>query len=39
MASDFLIRFHKEHFSGTNISIYSKEVCYKLMEELSKKLM
>lgn len=36
MSSDFLIRFHQEHFAGTDAKIYSKEVFYKLLEELSK---
>ena len=32
----FLINFYKKHFSGTNIPIYSKEVLYKLIEEIHK---
>jgi len=33
--SDFLINFHKQHFTD-DIPIYSKEVFYKLLEEMDK---
>jgi hypothetical protein len=36
LASDFLIQFHKNHFPDGNIEIYSIEVFYKLLEEISK---
>jgi hypothetical protein len=32
MPSDFLIRFHSEHFSNTDVPIYSLELFYKLLE-------
>ena len=36
MPSDFLIDFHKQHFSGTEVPIYSRETLTKLLEELEK---
>ena len=36
MPSKFLIGFHQKHFAGTDVPIYSKEVFYKLLEEINK---
>jgi hypothetical protein len=36
MPNDFLISFHKKHFAGTDVPIYSKQVFYKLLEEINK---
>jgi len=36
MPSDFLTQFHKEHFPDGKVPIYSKNVFYKLLEELRK---
>ena len=38
MPSDYLIGFHQKHFSGTDVPVYSKEVFYKLVEEINKNL-
>jgi len=32
--SNFLIKFHREHFPNGDVSLYSKEVFYKLLEKL-----
>ncbi len=36
MPSDFLIFFHQKYFAGTEIPVYSKQVFYKLLEEINK---
>ena len=36
MPCDFLINFHQKHFAGTDVPIYSKQVFYKLLEEINK---
>jgi hypothetical protein len=36
MSSDFLISFHQKHFAGTDVPLYSKQVFYKLLEEINK---
>jgi hypothetical protein len=36
MPSDFLISFHQKHFAGTDVPLYSKQVFYKLLEEINK---
>lgn len=36
MPSDFLIQFHKRHFPEGNVPIYSKEVFYRLVDEINR---
>ena len=36
MPSNFLINFHQKYFAGTEVPIYSKQVFYKLLEEIKK---
>ena len=36
MPSDFLVNFHHEYFPDGDISLYSKEIFYKLLAELQK---
>jgi len=36
MSNEFLINFHKKHFSNTNTPVYSKETFYKILEEINR---
>lgn len=36
MPSDFLLDFHRQHFAGASVLVYSKQVFYALLDALEK---
>jgi hypothetical protein len=35
MPSDFLVGFHQKNFASSDVPVYSKQVFYKLLEEIN----